>query len=108
MHPRFRDTYRRLGEQITVFDGGLVFEDGARRVETDWGGITDFYSTWCRAGVRYIVVTAQAKFDFLATLNGVELLLRLIAGRAKDGAWGMWRYERTLPARTGRLDDYPA
>ena len=62
MHPRLRDTRLRVGEQITVFDEGLVYEDKTQRVETGWDGITDFFSTWCRAGGRYVVVTEQGGF----------------------------------------------
>jgi hypothetical protein len=89
----YRAAGRRKAERITADTNGLVFEDGARRVEAAWADVTG-YGLVPGPGaltVRCVVETRQGHFDFLPVLGGVTLLQAIIQRYAQDAADKEWR-----------------
>jgi len=85
---QYRAAGRRKAERITADTNGIVFEDGARRVEAAWADVTG-YGIGPGPGaltVRYVVETRQGDFDFLAVLSGATLLQAIIRRHAVESA----------------------
>lgn len=98
---QYRATGRRKAERITVDQGGLVFEDGARRVEATWADVAGYGITHGKGTlVRYVVETRQGDFDFLTTLRDTMLLKEIIRRYAENAADKGWR-PRTDPEALG-------
>jgi hypothetical protein len=90
---QYRAAGRRKAERITADLNGIVFEDGARRVEAAWADVTG-YGIGPGPGafaVRYVVETRQGDFDFLATLSDATLLQAIIRRYAEDAGDKEWR-----------------
>jgi len=90
---QYRAAGRRKAERITADTDGIVFEDGARRVEAAWPDVTG-YEIAPGSGIltiRYVVETRQGDFDFLAVLSDATLLMAIIQRYAQDAADREWR-----------------
>lgn len=90
---QYRAAGRRKAERITADTDGIVFEDGARRVEAAWADVTGYGTVPGPGalGVRYLVETRRGDFDFLAVLDGATLLQAIIRRYAEDAADEDWR-----------------
>jgi len=116
LQPTYAETRRRLNQRITVQPDRLIWEDGDRRIDAPWEDVSKYFVS----GMRYVVVTKQGSFDFLATLRELELLQKLIrryavhAPRPKptqNASAPLWPYGGaipndlvTRPAKAGQLD----
>jgi hypothetical protein len=89
-----REVRSRQTQQITVSQSGLIFEDGARRIECAWGEITDYYRDPMLAAHssddRYVVVSTRGSFDF-TLLQGRRLLCEIIKRNARNALYQNWR-----------------
>ena len=90
---QYRASNRRKSEQITVDLDGIVFNDGARRVEAAWAEVTG-YEVAHGSGVmtQLAVETQHGDFDFLSSLKEAGLLKAIIQRFAIQSAnhkWGL-------------------
>ena len=93
---------RRKKERITADTQGIVFEDGAWRMEAAWADVTGYSivqesSPWSG---KYVVETRQGKFDFLGNIGSVILLLAIIQRYATEAADREWK-NRVNPEALG-------
>ena len=87
LRPMYRATQPRLGDKIVANQEGLRFIGVQNETTILWTDITDFY----RVGIRYIVVTAAGKFNFLDTLPNAEQLRTIIPRLAINASRTGWR-----------------
>ncbi len=88
---QYRAAGRRKAERITVSLGGIVFEDGSRRVEAVWADVTGYGMAYGKgAAVRYTVETRQGAFDFLANIRQTAVLRAVIQRYAAESADQEW------------------
>lgn len=88
---QYRAAGRRRAERITADTEGIVFEDGARRIEAAWADLTGYEVASGALSARYVVETRRGDFDFLAALSGAMLLKAIIQRYAQDAADEEWR-----------------
>lgn len=104
---RYREAGHRRSERITVDTRGILFDDGARRMEAAWEEVIGYGVTSGRNALmfRYAVETQQGKFDFLAEINQALLLMAIIQRYAKnsvDREWHLRDEIRTLGGEAAR------
>ncbi len=90
---RYREAGHRRSERITVDTRGILFDDGARRVEAAWTEVTG-YGIVSGPGAllsRNVVETRQGELDFLASIKQATLLQAIIQRYAVDAADKEWR-----------------
>lgn len=89
---QYRAAGRRKAERITADLDGVVFEDGARRLEADWSDVVK-YQVVSSYGVLFcfIVETRQGEFDFLSSLGNAALLQAIIQCCAANADVREWR-----------------
>ena len=89
---QYRAADRRKAERITVDLNGIVFENGARRLQAAWADVTA-YQVVNSHGVlfRYVVETRQGEFDFLSSLGNAVLLQAIIQHHAVNADVREWR-----------------
>ncbi len=99
---QYRAAGRRKAERITADTSGLMFEDGARRVEAAWPEVTG-YGIVPGLGalpVRYLVETRQGEFDFLASVKQATLLQVIVQRYATESPDREWK-NRVNPEALG-------
>ncbi len=87
LRPMYRATQPRLGDKVIADEEGLRFIGVQNETTIPWADITDFY----RAGIRYVVVTAAGKSDFLDTLTDAERLRAVVPLLAVNAGKTGWR-----------------
>ena len=104
---RYREAGRRRSEHITADTRGIVFDDGARRVEAAWAEVIGYGVTSGRNALmlRYAVETRRGDFDFLAEIRQALLLMAIIqhyAENSVDREWHLRDDIRTLGGEAAR------
>lgn len=88
---QYRAAGRRKAERITVSLGGIVFEDGSRRMEASWPDVSGYGMAYGKgASLCYVVETRQGEFDFLASIRQAAVLRAVIqrcAAASADKEW---------------------
>ena len=87
LRPMYRATQPRLGDKVIADQEGLRFVTTQIDTTVRWADITDFY----RVGIRYVIVTATGKFDFLDTLTDAERLRAVVPLLAVNAGKTGWR-----------------
>lgn len=89
---QYQATARRRAERITADLSGVVFEDGARRLEAAWADVVNYRAVSSHGMLfRFIVKTRQGEFDFLSSLGNARLLQTIIARYALNADVREWR-----------------
>ena len=100
---RYREAGCRRGEHITTSLAGIIFEDGARKIEAVWADVTGYSVAYGRNALmyRYVVETRQGQFDFLYQISDALLLTVIIQRYAAQSADKKWQMRGSLETLGG-------
>src|SRR5205085_2908876 len=86
--PILRDTRLRKNQRITATPEGLTFEEGERRVESNWQEIMEIYvrtNAWQLSNTTpHVVVTREGTFDFTLNMQDGRVLDSMLKHRASQ------------------------
>ncbi len=87
LRPTYRATQPRLGDKVIADQDSLRFVTTQSDTIIPWADITDLYAD----GIRWVVVTAEGKYDFLDTLTDAQRLCAIIPRLAVNAGRTGWR-----------------
>ncbi len=89
-----RETKARRAQKITVNKAGLIYDDGANRIQCAWGEIRDYYrdpmAYWSSSDDRFVIIAPSGEFDF-TIIEDRFLLKKIISDQATNAAYKHWR-----------------
>jgi uncharacterized membrane protein YjgN (DUF898 family) len=84
----------RRAQNITIATAGLIYQNGAERIECAWNEVLDYYrdpmAFWSASDDRFVIVTPQGEWDF-TLIEDRFLLQEIIKRYATSAKYSHWR-----------------